>query len=55
MTASAVRHLALGAALLLLAACAGGEPREPTKVADEIKDGPGVLSGEDGEFVIYRR
>lgn len=46
----------LTAAMLLLAllACAGGEPLEPTR-ADEIPPGPGLFSGEDGEFVIYRR
>lgn len=54
MAASVVRLLA-GAILLALSACAGGEPREPAKVVDEIKEGPGVFSGEDGEFVLYRR
>ncbi|MGI9420478.1 MAG: hypothetical protein ACR2RA_21870 [Geminicoccaceae bacterium] len=49
------RRVVIGAALLLLGACAGGEPREPTKVVDEIPSGQGILSGEDGEFVIYRR
>ncbi len=37
-----------------LAACAGREPMEPP-VAGEIPEGPGVFSGEDGEFVIFRR
>ena len=36
-----------------LAACAA-EPLDYTPV-DEIQPGPGLLSGEDGEFVIYRR
>ena len=36
-----------------LAACAA-EPFDYTPV-DEIQPGPGLLSGEDGEFVIYRR
>ena len=56
MAAAAARPIvALGVVLLLLVACAGGEPREPTKVVDEIPSGPGILSGEDGEFIIYRR
>ena len=38
---------------LWLAACAA-EPFDYTPV-DEIPPGPGLLSGEDGEFVIYRR
>lgn len=38
---------------LWLAACAA-EPFDYTPV-DEIQPGPGLLSGEDGEFVIYRR
>lgn len=55
MTTSLHRLLAVFA-LLALAACADiGEPREYTKTGDEIPKGPGVLSGEDGEFVIYRR
>lgn len=54
MTASALRLLA-GVVLLVLGACTGGEPREPTKVVDEIREGPGVFSGENGEFVLYRR
>jgi hypothetical protein len=44
--------LAVGAALWL-AACAA-EPFDYTP-ADEIPPGPGLLSGADGEFVIYRR
>lgn len=48
-------RLLVAALLMLLSACAGGEPREPTKVVDEIPEGPGVFSGEDGEFVLYRR
>ena len=38
----------------MLAACAGWEPLEPP-VAGEIPEGAGVFSGEDGEFVIFRR
>lgn len=36
-----------------LTACAAG-PFDYTP-PDEIQPGPGLLSGEDGEFVIYRR
>jgi hypothetical protein len=46
----------LGIALLAglwLAGCAA-EPFDYTPV-DDIPPGPGLLSGEDGEFVIYRR
>ncbi len=37
-----------------LSACAGWDSFEPP-VANEIPEGPGALSGEDGEFVILRR
>ena len=53
-----MRWPSLGAALMVvvlvvaLAAC-GGRPLRHTPV-DEVRDGPGLLSGEDGEFVIYR-
>jgi hypothetical protein len=46
----------LGIALLAglwLAGCVA-EPFDYTPV-DEIPPGPGLLSGDDGEFVIYRR
>jgi hypothetical protein len=36
-----------------LTACAA-EPFDYTPV-DEIPPGPGLLSGEEGEFVVYRR
>jgi len=51
---------ALGVSLAVLAvcttlgACSGWKPFEPP-VAEEIPDGPGLFSGEDGEFVIFRR
>ncbi len=37
-----------------LSACAGWDSFEPP-VANDIPEGPGALSGEDGEFVIFRR
>ncbi|MDH3658539.1 MAG: hypothetical protein OEU92_00700 [Alphaproteobacteria bacterium] len=55
MSGSTTLRLLFGMILLSLVACAAGESREPTKVVDEIPDGPGLFSGEDGEFVIYRR
>jgi hypothetical protein len=44
--------IALSAGLWLVACAA--EPFDYTPV-DEIQPGLGLLSGEDGEFVIYRR
>lgn len=38
----------------LLAACSGMEPFAYTEV-HEIPPGPGLISGEAGEFVLYRR
>lgn len=55
MDSTLLQGLAVVAVALALGACAAGEPREPTKTVDEIPDGPGLFSGEDGEFVIYRR
>ncbi len=40
-----------GGMLLLLGACAELKPLEYTEI-HEIPPGPGLLSGEDGEFVI---
>lgn len=39
---------------LLLAACVKAEPFESDEV-DEIPTGSGVFTGEDGEFVIFRK
>jgi hypothetical protein len=38
--------------LLVLGACAEMKPLEYTEI-HEIAPGPGLLSGEDGEFVLY--
>ena len=35
-----------------LAACAGAKPFEYHPI-DEIPEGPGLVTGEDGEWVIY--
>ena len=37
---------------LALAACAGAKPFEYHPI-DEIPEGPGLVTGEDGEWVIY--
>ena len=37
-----------------LAACAHYEPFEPTPVAD-IPEGPGLFTGDDGKWTLYRR
>lgn len=42
------------AGIFLLSACAGIKPYEPT-AAGEIPPGPGLLSGKDGEFTIFRK
>lgn len=36
----------------LLAACVGAKPFEYHPI-DEIPEGPGLVTGEDGEWVIY--
>ena len=45
-------HALAWALAVALAACAGAKPFEyhPT---DEIPEGPGLFTGEDGEWVIY--
>ena len=40
-------------AALALTACADAEPFEPRPI-DEIPDGPGLVSGDDGEFTVFR-
>ncbi len=41
-----------GGMLLLLGACAEIKPLEYTEI-HEIPPGPGLLSGEDGKFVLF--
>ncbi len=48
---SPILALAVGV-LLLLGACADMKPFEFTEI-HEIPPGPGLLSGEDGEFIIF--
>lgn len=45
---------ALSISALLLAACVKAEPFESDEV-DEIPTGSGIFTGEEGEFVIYRK
>jgi hypothetical protein len=51
---SATLVVLLLAICVTLSACADMEPFEPPKPR-EIPEGPGLFSGEDGEFIIYRR
>ena len=50
-----LRALALCGLLGLLAACGQTTPFQPNPVPDDIRPGPGILSGEDGAFTIYSR
>ncbi len=45
------------AAVLSLGGCAGFEPKEPTalSVPGEMKPGRGLLTGDEGEWVIFRQ
>ncbi len=36
-----------------LAACGGAKPYDFQPTAGEMKPGPGLFSGADGEFVVY--
>lgn len=54
----ALRWIGLLAGIALLStqgACSSIKPLELNNVVDEIPPGPGLFSGEEGEFVIYRR
>lgn len=42
------------AGLLLLSACANMKPYQPAP-GSEIPPGPGLLSGKNGEFSIFRK
>lgn len=52
--AVAVALVVSSAGVLALPGCAGWEPFEP-ELPREIPDGPGLLTGPDGAFVIERR
>lgn len=47
------RAILSAAVLAGVSACSGVEPMK-FRAADEIPPGPGLLSGEDGVFVLYR-
>jgi hypothetical protein len=40
---------------LVLAACADTKPYEPSYNPGDIPPGPGVLTGKDGDFTVYRK
>ena len=46
--------LLAAASIVVLAACGGGESFDYVP-STEIKEGPGLFSGEDGVVVIYRK
>lgn len=56
MTAYLTRLLGAGAlcACLFLLGCGGGKAYQ-YEPANELKPGPGILSGEDGEFTLIER
>ncbi|NIA67032.1 hypothetical protein HBA54_00325 [Pelagibius litoralis] len=49
---SAMAMVGLLALAVVLAGCADVKPLE-YRAVDQIKPGPGLLTGEDGEFVLY--
>ncbi len=51
--AGPARWLCAAAFAAALAACSLGEPAEYTAI-DEIPPGPGLLTGAEGEFTLYR-
>jgi hypothetical protein len=50
----AFRITLLWAAVLLVAGCTGMTPYDPPEYG-EMKPGRGLISGADGEFVIYQK
>ena len=50
----AARRILAVAALGTLAACSNVQPFDYTAI-DEIQPGPGLISGADGEFVLFSR
>jgi|GEM_PF-1433944 len=57
MSRLSIRVLAALLAATLLAACAGIEmrPGETSHARRDNPPGPGILSGKDGEFVLFRQ
>ena len=54
MGITVLRMTLLAAVFGLIAGCGQVTPVAYTPI-DEIPPGPGLLSGEDGEFTVYRR
>ena len=50
-----LRLLAVSGLVGMLAACGHTTPFQPAPVPDDIREGPGILSGKDGAFTIYSR
>jgi predicted small lipoprotein YifL len=51
-----IARIALGGALMLtLAGCGAGQPMDFPTPASELDKRPGILTGDDGEWIIYRR
>ncbi len=48
-----LRVIILVLSVVFFTGCANVKPFDYQPTADEIKPGPGLLSGEDGEFVIW--
>lgn len=53
MTSTIVRIVLLAAVAWLAAACAEITPVDYTSISD-IPPGPGLFSGDDGEFTLFR-
>jgi len=49
-----VAGLAIVVGIGLISACSSMEPYEYQSEGDEMKSGPGLITGEDGEAVIFR-
>jgi hypothetical protein len=47
-----IRFLGIALVLAVLMGC-GGKPAEFKQTAGEMKEGPGVFTGEEGEFAVY--
>jgi predicted small lipoprotein YifL len=51
-----IARIALGGFLMLsLAGCGAGRPMDFPTPASELDKRPGILTGDDGEWVIYHR
>ena len=48
------RLLLLTLITFIVISCAHHQPYEPAKI-DDIPPGPGLLTGEEGEWILYKR